>query len=143
MEGCRPSSVKRARRRLPQWLLCAASLTVGLTLVHLTSANRYIEDADRFPGWKGELPKEPIIPKALDQNPTGETVGYGEDGKVCWSPLKVVQWKYLSHDCPCVAPGPMTHTHACARCDSLNRRSTSIAISVCAHRDCMGRNRQF
>lgn len=50
--------------------------------MRLASANRYIEDTDHFPGWKGELPTEPVVHKALSQHPTGETVGYGEDGKV-------------------------------------------------------------
>jgi hypothetical protein len=67
---------------MPQWVVGALSVAAALALVHVTGANRYIEDADRFPGWKGELPKEPDSPKALDQKPTGETVGYGEDGKV-------------------------------------------------------------
>ena len=48
---------------------------------------RYIEDNDRFPGWKGELPgvgggDSGGQPKALSQDRTGVTVGYGEDGVV-------------------------------------------------------------
>lgn len=48
---------------------------------------RYIEDNDRFPGWKGELPGvgggvSGGQPKALSQDRTGVTVGYGEDGVV-------------------------------------------------------------
>lgn len=57
-------------------------LTPCMLLMRLVSANRYIEDTDHFPGWKGELPTEPVVRKALSQHPTGETVGYGEDGKV-------------------------------------------------------------
>lgn len=63
-------------------LLTALYMGAWLVLVHTVEANRYIEDTDHFPGWKGELPKEPSVPRALDQRPTGETVGYGEDGKV-------------------------------------------------------------
>lgn len=42
----------------------------------------YIEDTDRFPGWKGELPNKVGKPDAMDQAPTGNTVGFGELGKV-------------------------------------------------------------
>lgn len=42
----------------------------------------YIEDTDRFPGWKGELPNKAHKPNAVDQAPTGDTVGFGELGKV-------------------------------------------------------------
>ena len=42
----------------------------------------YIEDTDRFPGWRGELPNKLVKPDALDQAPTGNTVGFGELGKV-------------------------------------------------------------
>ena len=53
-----------------------------------TAEERYIEDNDRFPGWKGELPgvgggQSGGQPKALSQDRTGVTVGYGEDGVVC------------------------------------------------------------
>eukprot|EP00884_Botryococcus_braunii_P010480 jgi/Botrbrau1/19433/Bobra.0338s0056.1 len=65
-------------------LMTALFLGTWLAFVHAVEANRYIEDTDHFPGWKGELPKEPSVPHALDQRPTGETVGYGEDGKELW-----------------------------------------------------------
>lgn len=49
----------------------------------LGEGERYIEDTDRFPGWKGELPSAiDEATKALSQIPTGKTVGYGENGKV-------------------------------------------------------------
>ena len=55
-------------------------------LLHATTGEneRYIEDTDRFPGWKGELPSNVVdeATKALSQHPTGKTVGYGENGKV-------------------------------------------------------------
>ena len=37
------------------------------------NGNVYIEDTDRFPGWKGELPR-PVA---------DNTIGYGEGGVVC------------------------------------------------------------
>ncbi|KAK9805139.1 hypothetical protein WJX72_001482 [[Myrmecia] bisecta] len=46
---------------------------------------KYIEDNDRFPGWKGELPQEaPTNKQALSQHSTGKTVGYGEMGREEW-----------------------------------------------------------
>ena len=69
--------------RLSQRLLaCLASCL----LLHVSTGEneRYIEDTDRFPGWKGELPSNMVdeATKALSQHPTGKTVGYGENGKV-------------------------------------------------------------
>jgi hypothetical protein len=67
-------------------------LSLGLALLQLwflavVSEERYIEDTDRFPGWKGELPgHNPGQPKALSQEKTGMTVGYGENGVVRFSP---------------------------------------------------------
>lgn len=51
------------------------------------SQERYIEDSDRLPGWKGELPgvgggTSGGQPRALSQDRTGVTVGYGENGVV-------------------------------------------------------------
>jgi hypothetical protein len=47
---------------------------------------RYIEDTDRFPGWKGELPV-PIqdflnANSSSGQAPAALTIGVGADGKV-------------------------------------------------------------
>lgn len=53
-------------------------------LLHLGwAAEKYIEDADRFPGWKGELPhdktSQPGQPKVVE-------LAFGEHGKVsCWA----------------------------------------------------------
>jgi hypothetical protein len=41
-----------------------------------TALDTYIEDTDRFPGWKGELPS------VAHAEYTDGTVGYGEVGKV-------------------------------------------------------------
>lgn len=60
----------------------AAALAVALTLMaggaiaSAATTNEYIEDTDRFPGWKGELPQQQ--PLAADP----ATIGYGESGKV-------------------------------------------------------------
>lgn len=67
------------------WLVLLAVLLQNSASV--SSQDRYIEDNDRFPGWKGELPvagneDNPGQPKALSQDRTGVTVGYGEDGVV-------------------------------------------------------------
>ena len=61
-------------------LAAACLLTQGVA----SEGERYIEDTDRFPGWKGELPGNVIdeATKALSQHPTGKTVGYGENGQV-------------------------------------------------------------
>ena len=60
---------------------------------------RYIEDTDRFPGWKGELPS-PVkddqegahAPKAGNdsQAPAALTMGVGVDGKVGMHPCHVL-----------------------------------------------------
>ena len=66
---------------LPRPLLAVAFAV--LIQAALGDVERYIEDTDRFPGWKGELPS--LIDeatKALSQKPTGKTIGYGENGKV-------------------------------------------------------------
>ena len=55
---------------------------LGLVL-SVQAVERYIEDTDRFPGWKGELPNNPVDQEqALSQQSTGRTTGYGEGGKV-------------------------------------------------------------
>ncbi len=38
--------------------------------------DKYIEDTDRFPGWRGELPEHTI------DLGVGDTVGFGELGQV-------------------------------------------------------------
>ena len=67
--------------------LCLAALLAGFA----AAEERYIEDTDRFPGWKGELPNNPAdqLTQALSQQATGKTVGFGENGKVrsLWSLL--------------------------------------------------------
>lgn len=75
-------------------------LSLGLALLQLwflavVSEERYIEDTDRFPGWKGELPgHNPGQPKALSQEKTGMTVGYGENGVELWRGEVIpVSWK--------------------------------------------------
>ncbi|KAK9818424.1 hypothetical protein WJX72_012505 [[Myrmecia] bisecta] len=51
-----------------------------------SAADRYIEDSDRFPGWKGEIPQQKAASshQALPQHSTGNTVGYGEGGREEW-----------------------------------------------------------
>ena len=54
-------------------------LALGLAAQYVAAlGTEYIEDADRFPGWRGELPIEAVA---------GETVGYGELGKASWAQL--------------------------------------------------------
>lgn len=63
----------------------AYSLAIALLIqIANSEGERYIEDTDRFPGWKGELPSTVIdeATRALSQQPTGKEVGYGENGKV-------------------------------------------------------------
>lgn len=48
-------------------VLCAVSAVAAKA-----NGNVYIEDTDRFPGWKGELPRQ------AEDN----TIGYGEGGVV-------------------------------------------------------------
>lgn len=64
-------------------LIAAAALTAVMALaagqilvVSAAHANEYIEDTDRFPGWKGELPQQ----QPLADDPA--TIGFGESGKV-------------------------------------------------------------
>ena len=64
---------------------------LGLLLVAILypahSLDKYIEDTDRFPGWRGELPEHVDVP-------TSDTVGFGELGQVCcaaeWSSPRVL-----------------------------------------------------
>ena len=70
--------------------VCMARLPLslaGLILLLGTAAaraERYIENSDRFPGWKGELPAEPGIKPNQTQAQTApdNTVGFGELGQV-------------------------------------------------------------
>lgn len=55
-------------------LVLTASLAAAVASA--ASANEYIEDTDRFPGWKGELPQQ----QPLADDPA--TIGFGESGKV-------------------------------------------------------------
>ena len=41
-----------------------------------TAKDMYIEDTDRFPGWKGELPR------TAEEDGGPDTIGYGEGGVV-------------------------------------------------------------
>ena len=64
-------------------LACLLLASLGLCS-RAEESIKYIEDTDRFPGWKGELPSNPAdqLAEALSQHATGETVGFGEKGKV-------------------------------------------------------------
>ena len=71
-------------------LFCAIN-----TAADSTPSNVYIEDTDRFPGWKGELPRA-IVDK---------TIGYGQGGVVYTPPfvthetlpglVELCEWKCL------------------------------------------------
>ena len=63
-------------------LLLLAALTCLGTASR--AAEKYIEDSDRFPGWKGELPEavpSQRITDALNQS-SGQRVAYGTPGGV-------------------------------------------------------------
>lgn len=81
----RAASARQATR--PGLLASAAALVVvallsagGPTVNAAAKTNEYIEDTDRFPGWKGELPQQ----QPLGSDPV--TIGYGESGKVSGNP---------------------------------------------------------
>ena len=58
-------------------LTAVMALAAGeATVASAAQANEYIEDTDRFPGWKGELPQQ----QPLADDPA--TIGFGELGKV-------------------------------------------------------------
>jgi hypothetical protein len=58
-------------------LTAVMALAAGqILVVSAVHANEYIEDTDRFPGWKGELPQQ----QPLADDPA--TIGFGESGKV-------------------------------------------------------------
>ena len=72
------------------WTLYMARLALSLGIATLllaaasARAERYIENNDRFPGWKGELPAEPgIRPNQTQAQSTPDTsIGFGELGQV-------------------------------------------------------------
>ena len=71
--------------------ICFALAIIQIWILVAASEERYIEDTDRFPGWKGELPgNNPGQPQALSQDKTGVTVGYGENGVVRLSPQELL-----------------------------------------------------
>lgn len=67
----------------PGWV-AGHGLALCLLVALAGAEERYIEDTDRFPGWKGELPSDTVDRSslALSQKATGKTVGFGENGKV-------------------------------------------------------------
>ena len=67
---CTRGSAMAPPRALPLLALLLAAL-----LPAAQPLDRYIEDTDRFPGWRGELP-------GSVQEELGETVGFGELGRV-------------------------------------------------------------
>ena len=58
----------------------AGALLLGLLalLPAALSMDKYIEDTDRFPGWRGELPDS----VGAVNSTYGQTVGFGELGQV-------------------------------------------------------------
>ena len=57
---------------------------VAPLFLHLVlAAEKYIEDADRFPGWKGELPH---IKHGQPGEPDSVELAFGEHGKVISTP---------------------------------------------------------
>ena len=76
---CPQVSPQMGRTRLCAWCL-ACSLLLASTVQG--TDQRYIEDEDRFPGWKGVLPSQAHQQPAAGQEPIPETTGYGENGQV-------------------------------------------------------------
>ncbi len=78
LDNCLSASWMARGRRL---LLLAALTCLGTAS---RAAEKYIEDSDRFPGWKGELPEavpSQRITDALNQS-SGQRVAYGTPGGV-------------------------------------------------------------
>ena len=78
-----PPNGRPPRAAWRRQLSAAAAITAVMALaagqilvVSAAHANEYIEDTDRFPGWKGELPQQ----QPLADDPA--TIGFGESGKV-------------------------------------------------------------
>jgi len=72
------SGVGRPWRRARACSACVPLLVVLYTAMRVgadKAKDMYIEDTDRFPGWKGELPRT-----AEEDGPN--TIGYGEGGVV-------------------------------------------------------------
>ena len=71
------SGARRPRLRCPASCSACALLLVytAFGVSADTAKDMYIEDTDRFPGWKGELPRS-----AEEDGPN--TIGYGEGGVV-------------------------------------------------------------
>ena len=61
--------------------LAAGLLACALCHTATAANQRYIEDEDRFPGWKGVLPSQ-LQQQPTVQEPAPETTGYGELGQV-------------------------------------------------------------
>ncbi|KAL4452128.1 hypothetical protein ABPG75_007790 [Micractinium tetrahymenae] len=75
-------------------------LLLAAILCPAHSLDKYIEDTDRFPGWRGELPEHVDVP-------TTDTVGFGELGQelwrgkveqVSWSPRAFLYHNFLSDE---------------------------------------------
>lgn len=65
------------QRRSAAPLLLLLLLIVVQLAAGLEKGAAFIEDADRFPGWRGELPSH-----LAAQAAQGDTVGFGELGQV-------------------------------------------------------------
>ena len=102
--------------------LLASGSGAGLLLLllcgHGVRASRYVEDTDRFPGWKGALPMPGEKPAAagkeaaLSQEAEGVSLALGDAGSVrlachCSSNLHLPPSKSLLADSPpSTVPGP-------------------------------------
>lgn len=60
---------------------CSWVLVASLLVQLVTAADKYIEDSDRFPGWKGELPH---MKHGQPGEPDSVELGFGEHGKDKW-----------------------------------------------------------
>ena len=121
------SGAGRPWRRARACSACVPLLVLLYTAVRVgadTAKDMYIEDTDRFPGWKGELPRT-----AEEDGPN--TIGYGEGGVVS-SPggTDYISWASRRPRCTicdvaltkpcCLRTGVSTHlnagvTHAAGR----------------------------
>ena len=95
---------------------------------HEKRSDRYIEDTDRFPGWKGELPVP--IQDFRNKTDAGEapaalTIGVGANGKVAIPPQswfielqRTLSWPGPKHDLTQQQHGcgtSLLHKHAVSR----------------------------
>lgn len=89
-----PASRLKMIPTLVALICCLALHPVGCRLADTV----YIEDTDRFPGWKGELPRAEL---------SGPSIGYGESGQeewrgrveqVSWSPRAFLYRGFLSDE---------------------------------------------